>query len=600
MIRCQLKQEDYMRPLTHAVNTALLRVSALPRAWLSLGATSMIAFIVHGYLRPDTGLSVWIQMLTTAGLGLGVGDLIWRVLQRLTPARLPLEGDRTHVRLLGAALGLAYGRQIFMSFFYNDEVRYFAVVNQNWGKTAHWLIEPLNEHFQPLAKLVYALTCNIWGIDDYFGLALLAFVAGVLLIIAFYALVCVVTRSPLLALVTAGSFAALFNLSDVYQYKAAGFPLQVSISFLLLSLLWIRRPPENVVNKEGRWWTIQLTLYLGIAVFFSSLITLPLFYLLPFLVVAPWRRVSAPSPLKHARLLVLAAAFILSFIYYLLRWQLKVPAPHHLHDWETSRFLQMVGSFAGYHFSVPPPAASILGGSIVICAVVTALLLARYRKSAEEISGKIACILVGIVILILSPLQLYVGRGFKLAGEGYHRYEIFPLLGAFCVVAGAFSLLPLPAAPRHLRVGLGGLLLALAAWSHFRLDCISPWPIQFCNEVNRHREEFFNDLAAATREIGYYNRTRYGYDRMAEFVAFPDFPLGDNAMVLDPAYPLHFYAQAVASSDYDTIFTPFAAPEAALPALVSESQEFPESLRFLHRYYPRLAIQPPLPLDRVH
>ena len=530
-------------------------------------------------------------MLTTAGLGLGVGDLIWRILQRLTPTCVPLEGDRTHARLLGAALGLAYGRQIFMSFFYNDEVRYFAVVNQNWGKTAHWLIEPINEHFQPLAKLVYVLTCNIWGIDDYFGLALIAFVAGVLLIVASYALVCVVTQSPLLALLIAGAFATIFNLADVYQYKAAGFPLQVSMSFLLLSLLWIQRPPENMINGEGRRWGIQLSLYLAITVFFSSLITLPFFYLLPFLATAPWRSVSVSAPRRRSRFLVLAMAFILSAVYYVTRWQLKVPSPQHFHGLESNQLVQMIASFAGYHFSMPRAVASILGGTILICAAVTTLLLVRYRQFAEGVTGRLALILVGLLILILSPLQLYVGRGFQLAGEGVHRYEIFPLLGAFCVVGGVFSLLPMPAAPRHLSLGLSGLLLALATWSHFRLDHISPWPIQFCNEVNRHRREFFNDLAAAIREIGYYNLTHYGYDRMSESVAFPDFTLGDNAMVLDPTYPLHFYARATASSDYDTVFTPFAAPEAAWPALVSEGQNFPESLNFLRRYYPRQTAQ---------
>jgi hypothetical protein len=542
------------------------------------------------------------QFLVVAALGLHLGLGVWWLLQRARLAGAAIDRvDGSFVVALGLGFSLTWGRQIFMSFFFHDEIGYFAVVNQNWWNTGAWLLDPLNEHFQPLLKLSLVFLCQIWGINNYFGIALTTFVVAVALIVTLYAFLRQTSRSPVVAFVATALFATAFNFADVYQYKAAGYPLLVSMLFLLLTILQLIAPqdPRAAATRPVRP-LVLFSITLCLTVFFSSLITLPIIFLAPFLAIA-WRGAEAAGEGRQTRRQLSiwsAVALLPTALFYYCRWRLGIAPPQHLGAIEPAALLDMVGSFAGQPLGMPAAANTAVGIMIVGLLVMTAPLILLWDwvqlKLPERWRGGppmfLALLGFGLLISTIAVVQVFAGRGFQRAGQGFHRYEIFPILGALCAAVAVFSVLPnffRRPLPLRFSASLGLAFVVLAVMSHYRMDRLAPWPLKFCREVNRQRGEFFSHLERVVHEARYRNFVDHGYGHQTEFTTLPNLRLEQSPPALEADYQLQHYARALSSPRYDTLFVPFAPLGREHHALLTDRVKWPETAAFYARYFPQ-------------
>lgn len=541
--------------------------------------------------RPGALPLLHMALICVLGVSLSIGcNQILIYLKLLSPA-IKLT-DLLLTSTPGLCLSLTWGRQIFLSFFYHDELGYFSVVNQNWPQTAKWLLEPLNEHFQPLLKLVLVPVCNIWGVSNYFGIAIVTFVAAILLCRLLHLVIEQITGSQEIALVTACAFASAFDFADVYQYKAAGFPLIVSLAFLLFGIL------EVLPRGNGLPSPYKLGIYTAISVFFSSLATVPFFYLIPFILLR-YKEINGTG--GRARFWALGGAVATpSIVYFFLRWLLGVPSPRFLQKPDLIAIVKMVGSYATHDFFISSNYLTTAGILVLVGAAIAVYrllyTLARHYKSLgtpAQPDFRPALLFFGLTVLLLVPLQLYFGRGFQLAGNGFQRYEIFPVMGTLLVLAAGLALASGLSANRvlgghpYITIAASFLITILAGFSHFEMDRRSPWPIKFCIEVNTRRSEFFSSLEAALEESRYSNLSQLGYGRQNEYIALPDFWMEDSFLYLHDGYPVSHYAHALASGAFDILLVPFTPANGRPEAAILNGSTRPAALNFYRRYFPK-------------
>jgi hypothetical protein len=573
----------------------------LPARLAYAAATFGLCCLTQLFLVREPAAAPAIQFIVVAMLGASLGFGTWWLAQRLhlwrqTGTRL----DGILVTVLAGAFSLTWGRPIFMSFFYHDEIGYFAVVNQNWWTTWQWIMEPLNEHFQPPLKLCFAIICNVWGINNYFGVALAMFLAAVALCVTFYRFLREATGSSLLAFVAAGLFATAFDFADVYQYKAAGFPIVVSILFLLLGLLQIL-PAAAPVASDSKIRVGYFAVWLGIAVFFSSLTTAPLCFAAAFLVTGWLSGGPGTSAGRRTALLGLIALLPTALLFF-FRSKLQIPPPQHLDAIQPELLLRMIGSFATQPFGAPVSTALAAGVTTVALLFVSAGVLAArcwFRDRWPDRLGHVPSaflplLIFGLLVPVIGATQVFAGRGFQLAGQGYHRYEIFPVIGTCSALVALVSFAWHGVGIRTRPVawfwpaGAGLALLVFSVTSHHRLAHQWAWSLDTCRQVNQERRDFFNHLERVVQEIRYHNMAHLGIDRQAEFTALPNLRIERASLGLDD-YLLQYYARSLASPRYDALYVPFIPWDAAHHATLGDAAAWPQTAAFLRRYFPEQA-----------
>jgi hypothetical protein len=579
-------------PVTDCVTVPLDMQAVRVVAWGVL--TILLAVLVNRVVVDHPTGSLARHLILLVPFAILAANLILRLLSRCRLFPRLARRDSYYALLIAAIFSIAWGRHIFLSFFFHDEIGYFAVMNQNLWNTAKWIFLPLNEHWQPPLKLLLVIICNLFGIDNYFGIALTSFLGAIALLLSMYILLRLTTASSVIALVCTGLFAISFNFCDVYQYKAAGMPLILSMLFLILSLLqftagtreWL---PERPLHR----WALFVGTILP-AVFFSSLVTVPCLYLFPFLWVrrAFFRKDDAWRPLGG--LSVMLVAVCATGALYLFRWWLQVPRPAHLMEIQIMPLFRMIGSFASYHFFVPEGAAMAVG--IVLVAVLLAALIAllfgfpgAWKEDRRE---ALALIVVGFSIVVVATAQVYAGRGYQLAGRQFHRYEIFPVFGMVISGAGALALIwpviaRVRARLRLLPLALCAFLVLHSVWAHFYIDRTSYWPLSLCIQIGEQRRVFFAELRQVLLETRRHNEYALGFSRREAFLTLPDFEIPDTLGSLETTYSLQFYARALASPDYDENYTPFVPPGSEHMALAAEPAERSRAAVFFRRFFPQ-------------
>jgi hypothetical protein len=288
-------------------------------------------------------------------------------------------------------------------------------------------------------------------------------------------------------------------------------------------------------------------------------------------------------------------------VFYLCRWKLRIAPPHYLNAIEMAPLLKMIGSFATQPFGLPVAASTPAGFLIVALMSISAALLAAWGRVQALLPERwqsvppllLPLLSFGLLVPVISAAQIFAGRGFQLAGNGFHRYEIFPIVGVLCALSAIAGLTrhalggPGRSLPLHWAAIAGGVLLVGAVVSHYRMDRIAPWTLQFCLEVNRDRREFFDQLERVLQEAQYRNRVEHGYGHQADFFALPNLQLEQFSLRLEPDYLLQHYARALTSPHYDALLVPFAPLNPQHRALLIDRAVWPESADFYARYFPQ-------------
>jgi hypothetical protein len=404
-------------------------ITVLVSAAITLGfGVSVHAFVVT---RPT--FHPLIQVSAICGLALGILALILAALRGTRI--LCLRAEREDLPFLASAAllhSVAWGPMQYVGIFHHDEWGYFATIGQSWASKWEWLLVPLNEHFQPVFKLLVELVYGSLGIN-YFAVATASISLFLLVIAGAYFLVRTLTQSRALGGIAAGIVAAWPGLAEVTQWKAAGMPLFMSMGPFLLSipvaLEW------NQSRRPGAY-LVYLALVTG-TVFSSSLFSIPAIYLLALAPSIATAREDRRSSWEGFAWLLLGSLAVTSG-YFAIRIALGIPMPG-TGRVEPLQLLSMIGSFLKTGV-LRLRGGSDLGWGIVAVILVTLSLaqLARALKTAPreqlaERAGHLSLFLVGSGLLIVPTLQICAVRGLHVEGIPGSRYFFAQAIG--CAIA---------------------------------------------------------------------------------------------------------------------------------------------------------------------
>lgn len=553
----------------------------LDSAWVSAAVFGVLCAF-----WPTTAWSAgwWApHVFAIGGFGLALSLLTSRWL-----LRAKLLSEPTYEAHIGViAFCVVWGRTTFIGRFFHDEIGYFLPQHENLSVTLRWLAEPLNEHFQPLFKLVTWLVYQAWG-THYAGTALLSFVSFILCIHGVCALLQATNIAATARMLAAGLFAIWPRFGDVMAWKAAGIPLFLSCSAFLLWLSWVVRAMSEPANVRLTW---RSALPLAVTVFSSSLITLPAVYLAPFPGLA-LRRGAAARPFAIALGLACGA----SAAYFALRnWVFAIPLETHpvtLASVQT-RVGQFVQMDVAQALSSLSPTSVGLVFSVPLFASAAGLALTLLLRRTPDRALMVATL--GGLFIAISLAQVVAGRGVvaRLA-DIMERHHFLATVGfVLCLAAALDALLRALPHSSAFRLRWSPLFLAIPVTIN-ALETQRSLPSSEIAQITAQRSAFFEDVDAMMCAIQRALTSRRRIDHHA--VLLPDCqvqgsPAAQALAVEFPfsssryGYSLEFFASLAESGCRETTMIRFV-PAELLPAqAMTEVFALPEVATFYEKYF---------------
>jgi len=351
---------------------------------------------------------------------------------------------------------------------------------------------------------------------------------------------------------TVSLFACAPSLGSVVIWKAAGASLVLSVIGLMLWLLIFIRGVKSdrpLSRKEG----LTSVAALVLCVFSSSLITAPLAFLVAFL----------PMCKKQLRSFIYAglASVAMSALYFVIRNRIiAIPLPP-INEPALDPVLRMVGSFLKTDIGRSAGTNTLAIWGIAGLLVLTVCTVLHFFSSSPAIRQRGSLAAFGVLAIVVSILQVYIGRGMWLAQLSGERYYFFPLIGFTCCIACGIALLPLEKRGRWwciTSVFLVSLFVGRLNEARYETSEV--------RAVHAARSRFFKKLEAvlcATWDQQPVQRFP-GY----LLLTLPDFPMSDckgqDEMKIQAPFQsgehgfyLSYYARAIGSSCFDSTMIRF-------------------------------------------
>lgn len=383
--------------------------------------------------------------------------------------------------IVAGVFAWCFAAYCFSGGFHHDEWSYFLASDANLPARIRDLVEPLNEHFLPVTKLVQQIVYTIFG-PNYLGIATVNFVAALASLLGLFLLVKRSTNSRIAAYVAAALGLVVFQRSfEALVWPGAGLSLFITAACYFAAAMPIS------TNRIG--WRIALV---AVMVFSSS--AFPAFAAaLVFSCGATWildRKANRPALL----LAISTVAIVIS--YFVLRsfsnaLPLKMSAfdPHKL----------------GYCILAPVTDLPAILKLAMLGLFPIGLALWFYLRGKVDAALKSILLLCisGGVIYVVGTIGAYVGRYSGLGcGLIEQRHVYVPLLGAAMSIAGTVALFASTIGPRipratSLRIMATGVIALLIAGLYVPGSITAAYGADYLESrraLGRSQASFFHDI----------------------------------------------------------------------------------------------------------
>lgn len=569
----------------------------------------VFGYFVNTFVTNALAHNVVLDVFLVTSFALTLSQVISLVVRRF------IQEQAAHfhaVHLVVLLHAIVWGRAYFVGTFFHDEFGYFQVLLENISGKIVWIFHPLNEHFQPVYKFLLAITLELFRLN-FFGTALFSFLSFLVLIHGLFLCLQFFAKNHWIALLAS----ALFVISPLHHqvvfWKAAGTPLCLSVGSFLFFLFctgeWLSSARTDISTP-----LVKISLFAFLSVFSSSLITVPVLFLLPLAVVLFLSQQVNQLAFKRL-LLVFCSGILITVCYFVLRnIVLHIRLPHSTATNLAAAFT-LLGTFGATLFFREQllEASSSWWLSLALLTLGLGLPTLLFFSLQKHLRGRsltkqtrkegsssmfsrdsaafLLCTL-GSLILLISITQIWYGRGLVLWVTANGRYTFFPLIGITFFLAGIFSGLTkcLCLAPRGVSLFSLAIMLGLAAF--FLYDAARAISYPQAPQTIEDRQRFFRSLenlvCAAKRTY---------LQQPGTTVILPDFSLGKNPNLvpLDIQPPfnlrkyghtLEYYAKIYGSSCFESRSMPFARWEELNEEQKQKLLSLPEGAEFFSKYFP--------------
>lgn len=427
-----------------AITSSAYHTRARGLAILAIGAAAYllaaIAADVWVVSAPDGNRYIHFGILTVLGLAFMTAAEGFLALIRAISQADMLAWPFRAAAIGSLAYTLAWARPVFVNYWYYDDWGYL----RGAPSALAYMLEPLNDHFVPLLKLVILAMTRVFGFD-YIGAACLQQAAFLMIVLVLAHLLWSVVRRPWLLVVLVGLFAMWPSYGVARTWFAGGFWLTASAAFLSVYILHARR---IVLDGRVRWWDLAVSFVLASATIFISSQTLaPVVYLAAFCL--PPLLLSSRRSIDLQRLAMLAAVSLAPTI--LALWGRNVYAgttrlnPAGL--WDGSVFINLgafflnkvlfVQSFRNWRSPVELVVLLLFPVAAAVKKLATSKIIPPDRKA-----NLASLILGGGAVFVLSIVQIGLGRRWSYDAALNPYYVTLPLLGLWLMwLASGLTLL---------------------------------------------------------------------------------------------------------------------------------------------------------------
>ena len=534
---------------------------------------------VHCVMIHSPRTPAMIQIFAIMTLSLIFVLLVEKILYRFEIIEVGELYDSRFFAVLVSNLSFAYvfGRHVFIALFYYDEWGYFESLNQNLPVLGKIILNPLNDHFVPVLKILFILLNGIF-VTDYFGFGLASFLGFSLLLVFFCLLLKRVGCNPTVIILLSVSFATLTSFPDIHVWKGGGLWLILSCTLLLNYLVhsWkiLDRPdsPRDLMVSA-----ILCTLLVCVA----SQVMFPIIFLAPFLGIKLFLRQSSDRQKKRVVEIVklakiLGISLAISLIYFSLRTQLAGIKPPHGGPFSFVPVITLLGGFLStFLFYLKPDGDIVVSivSLVVIFILPLSLVLVKITagKAPSTLGARIRENQSSIVLMVLGGLifgvaiaQIGFARGWTLYQLQSQRYALFPVMGAFIFLSGALHFVKWPLHGSRVRFGVVLFLVGIVIFQRHHLNRVDPLGPKF-DEIEK-RTLFLSSLESMICEVRDYNASQRGLEN-PKFFSIPDLGLEkcltkgcDASIGPTPFYDgrygftVGYFARALNSSCYNINF----------------------------------------------